>query len=1265
VNSSPPTPPRTTDASPSTVVRRPTTRGLDPGRILVVVALLVMLTVSVWTGSLLPPVAGATPARHGVQPSVPPAPLDAAASSLRSGGGPARGITWSCPSSTAGTIRCSSPNLTPSPNLNNSSSWLPATAGPGVQPTIGFLVYDAKDGYDLLMYAGPIGSGNVSGPALYDVFQNGIWSSVSLTGPQYCYYASLTYDSSDRSVVYWAGYKCPSAGDTWTYQGGAWQNVTGASTPPSLYGYSLADDPGVSGLLWFGGACSTCNAGSNWTWKFVAGNWTNLSYTLTFRPSAEWWGSMSYDSRDGGVVLVSGLSYPVYVPTYTTWFFNGTWHAEPKVPIPVSSFSLLGPALADDPSGGYVLLVPSWNGTNTSGVSYQYTNGTWTAGALHKGLPESGNPLMVYDAGRAADILLDGGGLPETWSYASGNWTNLTSSSTGPGTRADIALAYDAADGYVVAFGGCACPPNGGLGGLQSDTWKFSSGIWTLLTTNKSPPARMQAGLVFDAIDGYVLLFGGVASYGTYNDSWEFTGGGWSPITPVASPPWSAGATMAYDAADNYVLFLTGAFPASTWTYHAGIWTNRTALGDRSLDGAPANPVVYDSTDGHVLLFGTAHRTAANATYVVAATWTFLGGNWTNSSLAASASPPPRSQASVADFPPGGFVVVFGGSQSWGTLSSPRNDTWAYSNGSWTELFPTESPGNRSDMPGTYDPSATADVFFGGFDDPAHPSPASCSYYGTCGDTWYWRGGSSGSFVVQVFTATPATLDLGSSTRLSVSVVGGTAPYSYVYTGLPSGCATANASTLTCTPSATGDWPISVLVTDSAGHGTSGQTEVTVGPALGVSAFFAFPTPTEVAERTLLSVQTVYGTPPLTYTYTGLPTGCLSQDVPTLPCTPTGTGNFTVHVLVHDAGGANASASLTLPVAASGSSSALQITGFRILPSTIVLGNTSMISVNATSSSTPLSYAYGNLPAGCSSANASSLLCLPTSAGTYGVTISVRDPLGDFASVGGNLTVDPVGGGAGLSISGFGASPGRTVVGSTVVLSVTASGGTGPLSYRYPTLPSGCVSANTSALPCAPTAPGTYSLYVVVADAASHSRGAVGTLEVVPGSSQGPAVSAFFASPANISLGNSTVLIVEARGTLPLSYAYTGLPTGCASANAGVLNCTPTDVGIFNVTVATTDAGGRTAWANTSFSVLPAVTGPKGPTNPIVPTASNAEPVLLWALIGVVVGAALSLTALELFLARRRLRADGEAIVRELSRGSPDDLPAPADRSDP
>src|SRR2546428_12127926 len=84
----------------------------------------------------------------------------------------------------------------------------------------------------------------------------------------------------------------------------------------------------------------------------------------------------------------------------------------------------------------------------------------------------------------------------------------------------------------------------------------------------------------------------------------------------------------------------------------------------------------------------------------------------------------------------------------------------------------------------------------------------------------------------------------------------------------------------------------------------------------------------------------------------------------------------------------------------------------------------------------------------------------------------------------------------------------------------------------------------------------------------------------------GPTIGSFSASPSTVILGSSVTLAVAATGgTEPLTYAYAGLPSGCASANVSVITCTPTATGSFTVTVTVSDAAGKSTTATVSLTV--------------------------------------------------------------------------------
>ncbi len=85
-----------------------------------------------------------------------------------------------------------------------------------------------------------------------------------------------------------------------------------------------------------------------------------------------------------------------------------------------------------------------------------------------------------------------------------------------------------------------------------------------------------------------------------------------------------------------------------------------------------------------------------------------------------------------------------------------------------------------------------------------------------------------------------------------------------------------------------------------------------VAPTL--SGFVASPASVTVGETTTFLVSLSGGTPPFAYSYSDLPPGCTSQSTPTLACSPTESGVYTVRVTVTGPTGLNVSTTTTLNV---------------------------------------------------------------------------------------------------------------------------------------------------------------------------------------------------------------------------------------------------------------------------------------------------------------------------------------------------------------
>ncbi len=266
---------------------------------------------------------------------------------------------------------------------------------------------------------------------------------------------------------------------------------------------------------------------------------------------------------------------------------------------------------------------------------------------------------------------------------------------------------------------------------------------------------------------------------------------------------------------------------------------------------------------------------------------------------------------------------------------------------------------------------------------------------------------------VASFVAAPSTTDVGVTTTLTVTVTGGTAPFHYAYTGLPSGCSTTDAAALPCTPLSAGLDTITVVVSDASGLGASQTLTLTVNPAPGVSSFTASRGATDVGLATVLTAVAAGGTGPLAYHYTGLPLGCPGANASSLVCTPTGAGSTTVTVTVTDAVGGAATTTLSLTMNPPPS-----IASAAFSPASVASGSPTTLTVSASGGTGALSYSFSGLPQGCLSSNTATLSCTPGATGTFSVRVTATDTLGVSANTTATLAVASSGGTGLLGLSG-------------------------------------------------------------------------------------------------------------------------------------------------------------------------------------------------------------------------------------------------------
>jgi hypothetical protein len=258
-----------------------------------------------------------------------------------------------------------------------------------------------------------------------------------------------------------------------------------------------------------------------------------------------------------------------------------------------------------------------------------------------------------------------------------GNWTHPNGNpppTTSPG------MAYDAADGYVVLYGGTS---SGSSYPFQSwTTWEFANGTWRAFDLSPSPPLPTPgSSMVYDGHDGYVLWFAG----GSLNETWKFSHGAWTQLFPRFSPSSNLVSDMVYDPAAGAVVFYNG---PRTWEFAAGQWKDVTNY--TKYNGPPglrygSSALAYDTHDRCVLLGNSWDYSGEGWN----STWIFSNGNWTNITSTMGTPPPPRGGAVFLDDPALGGVILFGGGNR-----SPVyfNDSWLFANGHWSRLLIPHAP---------------------------------------------------------------------------------------------------------------------------------------------------------------------------------------------------------------------------------------------------------------------------------------------------------------------------------------------------------------------------------------------------------------------------------------------------------------------------------------------------------------------------------------------------------------------------------------------
>ncbi|MGC2288525.1 MAG: hypothetical protein WA688_01530 [Thermoplasmata archaeon] len=222
------------------------------------------------------------------------------------------------------------------------------------------------------------------------------------------------------------------------------------------------------------------------------------------------------------------------------------------------------------------------------------------------------------------------------------------------------------------------------------------------------------------------------------------------------------------------------------------------------------------------------------------------------------------------------------------------------------------------------------------------------------------------------------------------------------------------------------------------------------------------------------------------------------------------------------------------------------------------------------SSGTDYTVLWQGLPVSCQ--NEATLItfdCAPEDPGTYNVDVVLTDMWGETASSPTfALVVNPP-----PAIVSATLSHPEIDTGVSTNLSTVETGGTGPFSWSYGGLPTGCSTVDGSLLACSPSVTGTFNITVTVTDGFDET--ATDMVPLVVNALPSLQVSL---SQSTATLGKSIIISAAVSGgTGPIAFSYAGLPRGCASMNVASVDCLSTEAGTFYVNVTATDVFGKTA----------------------------------------------------------------------------------------
>lgn len=853
----------------------------------------------------------------------------------------------------------------------------------------------------------------------------------------------------------------------------------------------------------------------------------------------------------------------------------------------------------------------------TSVIGYLADSSTAGVSVLVVGAPSMGDnapPPNGGAGGHAASLP-----APLVWADVS------TPTGASPGKLERPSVAYDPDSSSDLLFGGGRNIPGEGVQ-PTGGTWTYANGAWSELNPSRSPPNATGASMAYDPAAGAYVLVTPTPVGQESNPpapTWEFTNGGWSALDPVVvgGPPGTQDGAMAYDPSVGALLRFGGNQPGefpwtdqisnATWAFELGSWYNVSTRESPPPLIAPS--MAFDPTQDGVVLFGGLSSTVTGA--VENQTW--LWSNWTWTQLTLPWSPPRLTEAVLAWDSTVGGLVLAGGTSEFGTAGPgiQNNASFAFVNGSWTNLTPVGGfPGAVGGGAG-YDPTSGGLLLFGGL-----------GRQGELNSTWLLDRAPAVSIVtsrVLEDTGVPVVF----SDPLAAAASGQTLRWAFGdgSSGSGSGPSHAFAEPGTYTVNLTGTLGnLGEVLTSWA----MASVTIVASPLANVAIGNAF---VDVNGYESASATAVYGVGPYSINWS-FGDGAGVSGVWSVNHRYLIPGNFTLGATVTDSLGGTTTAEVPVHV------QPYPRVALQVAQVAYDLGQSIWLGSATQYGSAPFTFSYDGLPPGCATENVSNYTCRPSSPGAYDVQVTVSDAHQIHVTSG--LVVVNVA----PPISGALNASARVIdLGSSVTVGAElASEGSGNVSVSFS---SGLLCLVVGALGelCTPTSPGTYHVEGTATDLSGAIAPLTSTDFVV-----NPALELHATGPSGpVDRGTPVTLGVSVvGGTAPFHVSFESVPHGCYAENSTAFRCDLELAGTYTLSASVTDGVGSTAAVRAEVTVRVPSSGVGAAPTPAPPSAGSTD-YLFWGL----VLAAVAEIALSLRYARspeRRWRERMERIRKGL-----------------